>query len=125
MRMCSGQFQNRSQLRSNVLRRPSLNRGRGYELIDLSTLSMGHCLLVNGVRSYSGLHRVNASNCSIEFRPRNQSPRRPLTCHANIIKFTEYCVVNDTSGRIIPLTHFICVSYETYKSDGTIKMMTL
>lgn len=55
--------------------RRSLNRARGYELIDLPTLSMGHCLLASGVSSYSGLHRVNASNYCIEFRLRNQPLR--------------------------------------------------
>lgn len=63
----------------------SLNRGGGYELIDLPTLSTGHCLLACGVRSYSVLHRVNASNCSIEFRPRSRPPRQPLTCHTWIL----------------------------------------
>jgi len=48
--------------------RRNLNSARGYELIDLPTLSMGHCLLASGVPSYSGLHRVNASNYCIEFR---------------------------------------------------------
>lgn len=63
----------------------SLNRGGGYELIDLPTLSTGHCLLACGIRSYSVLHRVNASNCSIEFRPRSRPPRQPLTCHTRIL----------------------------------------
>lgn len=52
--------------------RRSLNRARGYELIDLPTLSMGHCLLASSVLSYSGLHRVNASNYCIEFRLHSQ-----------------------------------------------------
>lgn len=50
----------------------SLNSIRGYELIDLPTLSIGHCLLTSGVPSYSGLHRVNASNYCIEFQLRSQ-----------------------------------------------------
>jgi len=53
--------------------RRNLNSARGYELIDLPTLSMGHCLLASGVPSYSGLHRVNASNYCIEFRIRAAS----------------------------------------------------
>jgi len=53
--------------------RRNLNSARGYELIDLPTLNIGHCLLASGVPSYSGLHRVNASNYCIEFRIRAAS----------------------------------------------------
>lgn len=121
------QFQTRSQLRSNILRRlsQSKQRGGGYELIDLPTLSTGHCLLACGIRSYSVLHRVNASNCSIEFRPRSRPPRQPLTCHTRILSnlYRILCRLRHISNTTCRANIFC--SYTTLKLIGTIKKVIL